>query len=166
MSSHNLLVAWLKDAYAMEHSMARAMERHVAEAVFFPAFQLKLHEHLEETRRHADLVEGCLERHGEKASALRATLADVREAVKGLAAAADGGEVVRNGSHALGTEHLEIAHYRAVLAAAHEVGDRETERVCQVILREEEVMARWLDECLPTLVLETLRGSSLGKVTS
>ena len=43
-------------------------------------------------------------------------------------------------------EHLEIASYRILVAAAEHVGDQETAAVCREILLEEEAMAAWLLE--------------------
>jgi ferritin-like metal-binding protein YciE len=53
-------------------------------------------------------------------------------------------------------ESFEIASYRALIAAARALGDEETARVCEEILRDEERMAAWLTENLPRVVQETL----------
>lgn len=41
-------------------------------------------------------------------------------------------------------EHMEIAAYKVLIAAAEACGDVETSAVCQRILAEEEAMAKWL----------------------
>lgn len=43
-------------------------------------------------------------------------------------------------------EHMEIAAYKVLIAAAEACGDAETSAVCQRILAEEEAMAKWLSE--------------------
>jgi ferritin-like metal-binding protein YciE len=57
---------------------------------------------------------------------------------------------------ACAAENLEIAAYRALIAAAPAVGDEETAGVCEEILRDEKRMAAWLMENLPWVVRETL----------
>jgi ferritin-like metal-binding protein YciE len=52
------------------------------------------------------------------------------------------GDEVMKGSLASYTfEHMEIASYRILIAAAEEVGDDKTARTCRKILGEEESMA-------------------------
>lgn len=53
-------------------------------------------------------------------------------------------------------ENFEIASYTALISAAQELGDQEIIRVCQQILRDEQEMASWLQQNLPTLVQQTL----------
>jgi ferritin-like metal-binding protein YciE len=43
-------------------------------------------------------------------------------------------------------EHFEIACYRSLIAAADEAGRPEIVKICEEILREEEAMARWLEQ--------------------
>ena len=54
-------------------------------------------------------------------------------------------------------EHMEIASYEILIAAADEAGDIETKRVCEGILQQEKVMASWLEQHLPELTREFLR---------
>jgi ferritin-like metal-binding protein YciE len=56
------------------------------------------------------------------------------------------------------TEHMEIASYKALIVAADDLGHPEIAETCRGILRDEEAMAAWLDEQLPTIVRETLAG--------
>ncbi|TIS83017.1 MAG: DUF892 family protein, partial [Mesorhizobium sp.] len=46
-------------------------------------------------------------------------------------------------------EHMEIASYTILMAAAEAVGEAEIARVCEQNLREEEAMAEWLKDNLP-----------------
>jgi len=49
-----------------------------------------------------------------------------------------------------------MSSYRALIAAAQDLGDQETASMCQQILQDEEEMARFLDQNLPTVVRETM----------
>jgi len=67
-----MLIAWLNDAYGMEVGIVEVLERQAASAADHPQIQAGLEKHLEETRQHAELVKGCVERlGGEKKSNLR-----------------------------------------------------------------------------------------------
>lgn len=65
-------------------------------------------------------------------------------------------EVVKNSLSDYAAENLEIASYRAIIALARELGDRETALLCEQILWEEEEMAAWLEEHLPRSVRQTV----------
>lgn len=60
-------------------------------------------------------------------------------------------KMIKNSLADYATEHFEIASYRALIAAADAVGEEETARVCEEILKEEE-MAKWVNNEIPRLV--------------
>jgi ferritin-like metal-binding protein YciE len=66
-------------------------------------------------------------------------------------------ELVKNFLMDYAAENLEIASYNAIITAARDLGEEEVARTCEQILREEQAMAGWLQENLPTAVRETLR---------
>jgi ferritin-like metal-binding protein YciE len=70
-------------------------------------------------------------------------------------AAAD--ELVKNGLMDFAAENFEIACYKALLIAAEAYGDDHIAMVCQEILEDEMEMARWLDQNLPMVVLDTFQ---------
>jgi ferritin-like metal-binding protein YciE len=49
-------------------------------------------------------------------------------------------------------EHFEIACYRGLITAAEELGEGRVADTCRRILRDEEQMAAWLQEQVPTVV--------------
>ncbi len=77
--------------------------------------------------------------------------------VQGMATGLAKDELVKNALHDYGTEHFEIACYTSLAAAAEELGDQETARVCREILAEDEAMAQWIAQRLPRVVQETFQ---------
>lgn len=152
-----LLLAWLNDAYAMEKALIPILEHHARDARDYPHIRARDLDHLEQTRHHADLVKGCIERLGESPSTTKTALGSLIGTMNSVATGPFEDELVKNFLSDYAAEHLEIASYKALIAAAQEVGDRETALVCEQILWEEEDMARWLEENLPMAVRETLR---------
>jgi len=160
-SAKDLLVAWLNDAYAMEQSLSNVLENHIKDARDYPQVQAKLQEHHDQALTQAERVKGCLEHLGESPSALKSGMASVVGTVQGMSTGAMAmgshhDELVKNAIADFSAENLEIASYRALVAAAEAFGDQEIAATCQQILAEEEEMARWLEQHLPMLVQETM----------
>ena len=55
-------------------------------------------------------------------------------------------ELVKNVLSDYAAEHMEIASYRSLIAAAEELAQPRIAELCRANLREEEAMARWLEE--------------------
>ena len=162
MAANDLVIAWLNDAHAMELGIAQVLESHAASAADHPQMQTRLQQHLDATKRHAELVKGCIERLGGQTSALKSGMANVMGTVQGMSTGAAKDELVKNALHDYGTEHFEIASYTSLMAAAQQAGDQETARICREILLEEEQMANWLIEQIPVVTLEQLQREPAG----
>ena len=160
MAHQEMVVAWLNDAHAMENSLVQTLQQHAKDAKDFPQVQARLEQHIEETRRHAELVKGCVERLGSSTSSVKSGMATVMGTVQGMTTDMAGmakDSLVKNALADYGAEQFEVGSYRALIAGAQAIGDQETARVCQEILREDEAMAMWLDQQLPQLVQTTIQ---------
>jgi ferritin-like metal-binding protein YciE len=73
-----------------------------------------------------------------------------------------GDEVMKGALANRAFEAMEIASYQILIKAAQEVGDTETATVCGQILREEEAMAKWLDEHIDALTAKYLQREEAG----
>ncbi len=151
MAHKDFLIKWLNDAYGMENALVEVLENHAKDAEGHPQVQNRIQEHIETTRRHADRVEECIQRLGGDTSSLKAGTAKVFGTLQGMSTGAAEDELVKNAISDYASEQFEVASYRALIAAAEELGDGETVRACQENLREDEEMARWLEEQLPTV---------------
>ena len=67
-----------------------------------------------------------------------------------------GDEVMKGTIASAAFEAMEVASYEILIATAEEVGDMETKRVCEEILREEEAMETWLKQNTPLLTRQYL----------
>jgi ferritin-like metal-binding protein YciE len=156
MAHLETVIAWLNDAHAMENNLIQVLENHARDAKDHPQIQAKIQEHLEQTRRHAELVKGCVERLGGHTSAIKSGIGKVMGAVQGISTGPAQDELVKNALADYASEHFEIASYTSLIAAAHALGEQEIARVCQQILRDEQDMARWLEQQLPLVTQEFL----------
>ena len=156
MAGQETMITSLNDAYAMETSLLHTLEQRIKEAEAHPHIQARDEQHLAETRRHAELVKGCVERLGSSTSALKTGMATVMGKVQGISTAMAGDTLVKNCIADYAAEQFEVASYTALIAGAQALGDTETATICQQILSEDLAMAEWLAQNLPLVVQETL----------
>jgi ferritin-like metal-binding protein YciE len=157
MTQQDLVVGWLNDAYAMEQSITQVLGRQVKDFQDHPEIVSRLQQHLDATERHAQLVQSCVQRLGGDTSKLKSGMAQVTGAVQGMATSVAKDELVKNALQDYSTEHMEIASYQSLIAAARQLGDAETVSVCEQILQDEEAMQAWLREQIPIITLQVLQ---------
>jgi ferritin-like metal-binding protein YciE len=150
------LTAWLKDAYGMEKALIPVLENHAKDAKDHPQLQARIQQHRDATQQHADMVQQCLERFGENPSSVKSAIGSLFGSVQSVGTGAAEDELVKNGLQDFAAENFEIASYKALIAAAQQIGANDVVRVCESILRDEEDMARFLEQNLPTVVQEAM----------
>lgn len=151
------LADWLRDAHAMEQQSATMMRRLVDRLEHYPELRGRIQRHIDETEQQAKRLEGCMERAGEKRSAVKDIAGKITATLQGLSGIVVEDEVVKAHLAHYVFEHYEMASYRILIAAAQAAGDTETQRVCETNLREEEEMAAWLAEHLPATTQKYLQ---------
>lgn len=77
--------------------------------------------------------------------------------VQGLGGIFAGDEGVKGGMAGYTFKHFEISAYSALVAAAEIVWDQQTATVCRETLAEEQAMADWLKEHLPSVIQQYLQ---------
>ncbi len=162
MPHHKQIISWLNDAHSMERSLVNVLENHRKDAAEFPDMRTRLEQHLDETRRHVEMVEECLRQLGEKPSMSKGMMGAVMGKVQGVATGMFRDEMIKNALADYSAEHLEIASYRSLIAAAEELGLSDVARICSEILRDEEAMAGWLEERIPEITRLTLQKHGAG----
>ena len=150
-SAEEHLTHWLRDAHAAEEqaeTMLSGMARRIEN---YPDLHGRVVQHIRETQRHAELVRGCIERRGGGTSSIKDATAKVIALGQAMSGMFVGDEVMKGSIASYAFEAMEIASYRILVSTARQVGDSETARVCEEILRDEEAMADWLENNIPTL---------------
>jgi len=157
MNTKEELIDWLRDAYAMERGLEVTLEKMADNADAQPEVRDRLRLHLQETKGHAEEVKACLESLGADTSALKTTLAEGMEMLKGLGSAFAKDERVKDLLMGCASEHFEIACYTALLIAGARLELPEVTRMCTKIIGEEQAMAAWLEDHLPDAVAAYLQ---------
>jgi len=157
------LVDWLRDAHAMEQQAEKMLTSTAERLENYPELKQRIVQHIDETREQARLVRTCLDRHGEDASGTKDAVGKMTAMAQGLSGMFVSDEVVKACLASYAFEHMEIASYRVLIAAAEVVGDAETRRICEGILPQEEAMAAWLADHLQGTVAKFLAKDQTGQ---
>jgi ferritin-like metal-binding protein YciE len=150
------LLDWLRDAHAMEQAAIDILERQESRIESYPDMQRKVREHLETTRRQADRLEETISSLDGDTSLLKQSAARLMGNMSVLMNAAASDEIIKNAIADYTFEQFEIASYRALIAAAEELGETHVAQTCRENLREEEEMASWLENQLPEITRQFL----------
>lgn len=150
------LLDWLRDAHAMEEQAEQMLTKTADRLENYPDLKARIQQHIKETQRQSELVRSCIERLGGDTSAVKDVAGKMMAMMQGMSGMFVSDEVVKASMASYAFEHMEIASYRALIAAAEVCGDTETKRVCEQILVEEEAMAQWLADRLPDTVRKFL----------
>lgn len=156
MSHNDLYIDWLNNAHAMEVDLAQVLEGQLKQLQDVPEAQEKIAEHLKQTKRHADLMRRCIENNGGSVSSVKSIMGSAMGIVKNASVALADDKAAKIAVADYASEHLEIATYNALIAAAEFMHDEETVRICEEILEEEEDMAEWLLDQIPTMAENSL----------
>lgn len=149
-------LAWLKDAHAMELGLVSVLEKQAEDFKDDAQTASKIREHLEQTKKHAELVEECITRNGGEPSTVKDWGSKLSAAMQGMGMSFNDDLKVKDAHSSYAAEQFEIATYTLLSAAAEEFGDEATLEVCSQILEEEIDMANWLMEHLPVVAQQYL----------
>jgi len=108
-------------------------------------------EHLEESRGQARRLEDCLKALGTDTSALKSGMGSLMGNLQALGNTMVGDEAVKGAIAAYAFEHMEIASYQVLIAAARDLNLSQVERTCTDNLAEEERMQQWLLDHIPEI---------------
>ena len=154
MDSRLQLIAWLRDAHALEQNLENNLRIQISETKRFPEFRDKLEQHLRETTRHKERVRDALTSLNEAPSNIKSMAAGFMGMMEAMGLAVFRDELLKAIMVNYAMEHFEIACYRSLRVAAHELELTAIETMCEEILKDETAMAEWLEEQIP----DTTRG--------
>jgi ferritin-like metal-binding protein YciE len=158
------LVQYLNEAYGKEKELETALEAHISMTTK-PAYKKRLQQHLGETKGHAREVERRIKKLGGETAGLPAAVGTVASkavsAAKGplhmLRGTGEAEKMLKNAKTEYSNEFEEIATYTAIETLAETVGDKDTAKLARAIRREEERMAKFLENQIPQLTKSVAR---------
>lgn len=94
MTENTTYLAWLNDTRTMELGFIHALQGQAKMAEDnFPHVKSRIEEHIAETRRHAELIEGCIERLGGNVSTMKGVTGVVGAGLQSAMAALTGDDL-------------------------------------------------------------------------
>jgi ferritin-like metal-binding protein YciE len=157
MTEKELFISWLNDAYSTELAMMPVLENHANDARDYPEIYERQMQHLEETRRQAERLETMIKSLGGKVSVVKSITGKTLGLGKSVSTGIFSDEMIKNFLADYTAEHLEIASYKSLIAAARHVGEKQCIPVLEEILAEELAMAAWLKEHIPMATVESFK---------
>jgi ferritin-like metal-binding protein YciE len=152
-----VLVAWLRDAHAMERTSVDNLDRLADRFSRHPELAVRFREYWRESLGQVVTLEACLKKLGSDTS----TFKDLARRFVGIAQAYAGAisldEPVKDCLAAYASIHLQIATYVSLRAASLELAEPEIVRMCDEHLQQERAMAGWLEQQITEVTLEFLR---------
>ena len=150
------LLAWLRDAHAMEAATVDNLRRLIDRVDAYPDLQRQLRTHLDITRRQRDEVERHLESLGSDTSALKDMAMRLAGRIQPLLGGLAADEVPKHCIAAYAWQSFQIASYRSMMGAAEGTGRAELRATCERFIQEEEALAGFLFENLPAITRQYL----------
>jgi ferritin-like metal-binding protein YciE len=157
-----LLMAWLRDAHAMEKQAIESIENQIDRLENYPQMQNWARDHVTASQRQRDMIRQCIERRGGDASTLKDVAMTIMGKIQEATSFFTSDEVLKNAITDHGFKHYEIASYTSLRSAAEAVGDAETMRVCDTIIPEEEELAARLLRILPQATRDYMARETVG----
>ncbi|GAB1582776.1 ferritin-like domain-containing protein [Phyllobacterium phragmitis] len=157
---------WLRDAHAMEEQAEQMLSGQVSRLENYPQLRARIEQHLTETKSQRERLERCIEQRGTSTSSMKDIAAKFTAMMQSFSGVMVSDEVVKGTLASYTFEHMEIASYRILIAAAEAVGDTTTARVCEEICREEEAMAAWLADHADEVTREYLKREQVQSETA
>jgi ferritin-like metal-binding protein YciE len=147
--SKQTLIAWLRDAHAMERASVDSLDRMADRLARFPDLSAGLREHWRRSLTQATQIEVCLKKLGSDTSTFKDLASRFIGIAQGFAVEVAQDEVVKDCCAAYSWRHFEIACYLSLGAAAAALEELEVASMCEQHVQQERAMAAWLEEQIP-----------------
>ncbi|MCQ1570819.1 DUF892 family protein [Neorhizobium galegae] len=146
-------LAWLRAAHAMEEQAITTLSAQSRRIESYPDLKTRIVQHLHETEEHAQALKTLLDHLSSTGgvSAIKDMAAKLAAKAQGVGGMLTSDEVVKGAMASYAFEHMEIASYRVLIAAADELDEMEAKTVFERILGEEIAMANWLEANLDAI---------------
>jgi len=151
------LIAWLRDAHAMERASVDTLDRLADRLSRYPELSSRFREHWRTSLAQVERIDKCLKRLGSDTSTFKDLASRFFGIAQAYAVAVVPDEAVKDCLAVYTYRHFEIAAYTSLGAAALMLEEPDVARMCNDHLEEERAMAIWLEQQIPEVTLEFLR---------
>jgi len=164
--NRDLLIAGLKDAYAVKTQALDMMRMQHRRLDKYPELKVRVGKHVTETENQMKRLEECLAKFNESPSTIKDTAMRLVGNVQSMFHATAEDEVIKNMFANNAFENFEIATYKGLAAMAEAVGAHDVADAARQSLHEEEDMARFVSEHIEQTVREYMAMRESGEEAS
>lgn len=151
-ATRDTFVEWLRDAHAAEKQALIILKSQADRLESYPDLQRRIRQHSTETQNQLARLDEILASCGESGSMVKDVTGRLMAMGQSLAGMIATDEVVKSSLFSFAFEQMEIASYRILVTTAELLGDQKAVAALRQCLVEEEAMAAWLAEQLPSTV--------------
>jgi ferritin-like metal-binding protein YciE len=162
-TARQIYVTGLRNQHAIENQAIELLERQIGRLENYPEMSDRMRQHLEESKQHATRIEGLLADMNTSHSTLKDMVTSFMGNVAALGHAPASDEVVKNTFANYAFEHYEIAAYQGLLVVADAAGQQVSTSVLQQSLKEEQAMAKWIEDHLKPTMLRYIERYAAGE---
>jgi ferritin-like metal-binding protein YciE len=162
-TARQIYVTGLRNQHAIENQAIELLERQIGRLENYPEMSDRMRQHLEESKQQATRIEGLLADMNTSHSTLKDMVTSFMGNVAALGHAPASDEVVKNTFANYAFEHYEIAAYQGLLVVADAAGQQVSTSVLQQSLKEEQAMAKWIEDHLKPTMLRYIERYAAGE---
>jgi len=160
--AHEWLIQWARDAHAMEEQARTMLSGQAQRIENYPELRARIEQHIQETDRQAQRLEGYLANIGESESTFKDISGKLMAMGQSFSGIFAGDEVMKGALAGYTFEHMEIASYTILMHAAQTLGDEQLAEICRQNLEEEKAMAAWLADHMGATTAKFLQLEAIG----
>jgi ferritin-like metal-binding protein YciE len=157
------LIAWLRDAHAMERATMDNIERLLDRMERYPDFRARYDLHLRDSAAQLGRIERCLDTLDADRSLVKDTMMRVTGFAEAFATSIAPDAAVKHCLAAYSYENFEAASYVSLIAAAEALGFSQIAELCGHSLAEERAMALWLENYIPEITQAYLNDANASR---
>jgi ferritin-like metal-binding protein YciE len=162
-TARQIYVTGLRNQHAIENQAIALLERQIGRLENYPEMSDRMRQHLEESKQQATRIEGLLADMNTSHSTLKDMVTSFMGNVAALGHAPASDEVVKNTFANYAFEHYEIAAYQGLLVVADAAGQQVSTSVLHQSLKEEQAMAKWIEDHLKPTMLRYIERYAAGE---
>ncbi len=161
----SIFLTGLKNAHAMENQALSIMRPQLERIENYPQVAEKLRQHIAETEAQEKRLEELLSAMDESPSILKDTALSLGGTMAALGHSVAVDEIIKNSIANFAFENYEIAAYTSLLALSDAAADARATSLLEQNLREEQNMAQWLADNLPSVTLRFVELREAGETS-
>jgi len=155
--SKQTLIAWLRDAHAMERASVDTLDRMADRLARFPELAAGFREHWRQSLTQVQRIEVCLKQMGSDTSTFKDLASRFIGIARAFAFEVTSDEPVKDCLADYSWRHFEIAAYLSLGAAAAVLEEPDVVRMCEEHVQQERAMAAWLEQQIREVTQDFLR---------